>query len=60
VRGELIRGDAAVPPVVRLLYPVAADEAVLGAVAGFLQALGVQARKEPDPEVPVLMKNSLV
>jgi 3-hydroxybutyryl-CoA dehydrogenase len=60
LRGNLIRGDVAVPPVVRLLYPSAADEAVLGAVVGFLQALGVEARKEPDPEVPVLMKNTLV
>jgi hypothetical protein len=46
--------------VVRLLYPAAADEGVLAAVAGFLQALGVEARKEPDPEVPVLMKNTMV
>ncbi len=61
VRGDMIRKDAAaVPPVVRLLYPAAADETVLGAVAAFLQALGVEARKEPDPEVPVLMKNILV
>jgi 3-hydroxybutyryl-CoA dehydrogenase len=60
VRGDLIRRDAVVPPVVRLLYPAAADETVLGAVAAFLKALGVEARKEPDPEVPVLMKNTLV
>jgi len=60
VRGDLIRKSAAVPTVVRLLYPAAADETVLGAVATFLQALGVEARKEPDPEVPVLMKNTLV
>ena len=60
VRGDLIRKSAAVPTVVRLLYPAAADETVLGAVAAFLQALGVEARKEPDPEVPVLMKNTLV
>ncbi len=60
VRGDLIRGDAVMPPVVRLLYPAAADEGVLGAVAAFLKALGVEARKEPDPEVPVLMKNTLV
>jgi 3-hydroxybutyryl-CoA dehydrogenase len=60
VRGNLLRGGEAEPPVVRLLYPAAADEAVLEAVAGFLQALGVEARKEPDPEVPVLMKNTMV
>jgi 3-hydroxybutyryl-CoA dehydrogenase len=60
VRGNLLRGGEAEPSVVRLLYPAAADEGVLAAVAGFLQALGVEARKEPDPEVPVLMKNTMV
>jgi 3-hydroxybutyryl-CoA dehydrogenase len=60
VRGNLIRGDAAVPPVVRLLYPAAAAEATLGAVDKFLQALGVEVRLETDPEVPLLMKNALI
>jgi 3-hydroxybutyryl-CoA dehydrogenase len=60
VRGNLIRGDAAVPPVVRLLYPAAAAEATLAAVDKFLQALGVEVRRETDPEVPLLMKNALI
>jgi len=60
VRGNLIRGDAAVPPVVRLLYPAAAAESTLAAVDKFLQALGVEVRRETDPEVPLLMKNALM
>ena len=60
VRGNLIRGDAAEPPVVRLLYPAAAAESTLNAVDKFLQALGVEVRRETDPEVPLLMKNALM
>jgi 3-hydroxybutyryl-CoA dehydrogenase len=60
VRGNLIRGDAAVPPMVRLLYPAAAAESTLNAVDKFLQALGVEVRRETDPEVPLLMKNALM
>jgi 3-hydroxybutyryl-CoA dehydrogenase len=60
VRGNLIRGGAAVPPVVRLLYPAAAAESTLTAVDKFLQALGVEVRRETDPEVPLLMKNAVV
>jgi 3-hydroxybutyryl-CoA dehydrogenase len=60
VRGNLVRGDAAVPPVVRLLYPVAAAESTLTAVDKFLRALGVEVRRETDPEVPLLMKNAVV
>jgi 3-hydroxybutyryl-CoA dehydrogenase len=59
VRGNLIRGDAADPPV-RLLYPAAAAESTLTAVDKFLQALGVEVRRETDPEVPLLMKNAAV
>jgi 3-hydroxybutyryl-CoA dehydrogenase len=60
VRGNLIRGDAAVPPVVRLLYPTAAAESTLTAVDNFLQALGVEVRRETDPEVPLLMKHAVM
>ena len=60
VRGNLIRGDAAVPPVVRLLYPAAVAESTLTAVDKFLQALGVEVRRESDPEVPLLMKNAMM
>ncbi len=59
VRGNLSRGEAAVPPVVRLLYPAAVVESTLTAVDKFLQALGVEVRRESDPEVPLLMKNAL-
>jgi 3-hydroxybutyryl-CoA dehydrogenase len=60
VRGSLVRGDAAVAPVVRLLYPAAADESMLLAVGGFLGALGVEVQRERDPDVPALMKNALL
>ena len=60
VRGELVRGDAEAPPVVRLLYPAAAAASTLTAVEEFLQALGVEVQTERDPEVPVLMKNTVV
>jgi 3-hydroxybutyryl-CoA dehydrogenase len=58
--GGLMEGDAAVPPVVRLLYPAAVAEATLTAVERFLQALGVEVRLEADPEVPLLMKNAMI
>jgi 3-hydroxybutyryl-CoA dehydrogenase len=60
VRGNLVRGDAAVPPVVRLLYPAAVAKSTLTAVDKFLQALGVEVGRETDPEVPLLMKNALM
>jgi 3-hydroxybutyryl-CoA dehydrogenase len=58
VRGNLVRGDAAVTPVVRLLYPPAAAESTLTAVGTFLGALGIEVQREVDPDVPVLMKNA--
>ena len=58
VRGNMVRGDAAVAPVVRLLYPAAAAESTLTAVGNFLGALGVEVQREVDPDVPVLMKNA--
>ncbi len=60
VRGNLFRGGAAVAPVVRLLYPAAAAESTLTAIGEFLRTLGVEARPEADPEVPLLMKNALM
>jgi 3-hydroxybutyryl-CoA dehydrogenase len=60
VRGNLIRGDATVPPVVRLLYPAGALESTLTAVDKFLQTLGIEVRRETDAEVPLLMKNAVM
>jgi 3-hydroxybutyryl-CoA dehydrogenase len=60
VRGNLLRGDAAVAPVVRLLYPAMAAESTLTMMERFLQAIGIEVRREPDPDVPVLMKNAVV
>ncbi len=58
VRGGLERGEAVGKERVRLLYPQAADGAVLAAVGSFLRLLGLDAKAEPDPDVPVLMKNA--
>jgi 3-hydroxybutyryl-CoA dehydrogenase len=57
VRGNLVRGKAAAPPMVRLLYPLAADEWTLAAVSRFLRSLGVEVQAEIDPDIPALMKN---
>jgi 3-hydroxybutyryl-CoA dehydrogenase len=59
VRGNLLRGGAAMAPVVRVLYPAAVAESTLTAMGEFLRAIGVEARPEADPEVPLLMKNAL-
>jgi 3-hydroxybutyryl-CoA dehydrogenase len=59
VRGNLLRGEGAEVPVIRLLYPASVAESTLAAVDKFLQALGVEVRRESDPEVPLLMKNVL-
>jgi 3-hydroxybutyryl-CoA dehydrogenase len=59
VRGNLLRGEGAEVPVIRLLYPASVAESTLAAVDKFLQALGVEVRRESDPEVPLLMKNAL-
>jgi 3-hydroxybutyryl-CoA dehydrogenase len=59
VRGNLLRGEAAEVAVARLLYPASVAESTLSAVEKFLRALGVEARRETDPEVPLLMKNAV-
>jgi 3-hydroxybutyryl-CoA dehydrogenase len=58
VRGDLVRGDAAVAPVVRLLYPAATLESVVETVRVFLRTLGVAVQVEADPDEPVLKKNA--
>jgi 3-hydroxybutyryl-CoA dehydrogenase len=57
VRGSLVRGGAAEPPMVRMLYPAAANDSVLLAMDRFLRRLGVEVLAETDPDAPVLMKN---
>jgi 3-hydroxybutyryl-CoA dehydrogenase len=52
LRGELVRGGT-----VRVLYPAGVAEGTLEAVGGFLEALGVSAALETDPDAPALMKN---
>jgi 3-hydroxybutyryl-CoA dehydrogenase len=41
----------------RLLYPASADERPLAATALFLRSLRMDVQREPDPDVPVLLKN---
>jgi 3-hydroxybutyryl-CoA dehydrogenase len=60
VRGNLLRNNADLAPVARLLYPAAASESTLVAVEGFLQRLGVEAQREFDPDAPALMKNAVL
>jgi 3-hydroxybutyryl-CoA dehydrogenase len=58
VRGNLVRGDAAVAPIVRLLYPAATLESIVETVRVFLRTLGVAVQVEADPDEPVLKKNA--
>jgi 3-hydroxybutyryl-CoA dehydrogenase len=58
VRGDLVRGDAAVAPIVRLLYPAATLESIVETVRVFLRTLGVAVQAEADPDEPVLIKNA--
>jgi 3-hydroxybutyryl-CoA dehydrogenase len=58
VRGNLVRGDAAVAPIVRLLYPAATLESIVETVRVFLRTLGVAVQVEADPDEPVLRKNA--
>jgi 3-hydroxybutyryl-CoA dehydrogenase len=60
VRGNLVRGSDAEPPMVRMLYPVAANGSVLLAMDRFLRRLGVEVQAETDPDVPALMKNASI
>lgn len=60
VRGELVRGGSNSQVAVRLLYPAAAAELTLMAMAGFLRSLGIEVQRELDPDAPALMKNAVV
>ena len=57
VRGNLVRDDAAVAPVVRLLYPAAALTSIVDVVSRFLCTLGVEVQAGLDPDEPALIKN---
>jgi 3-hydroxybutyryl-CoA dehydrogenase len=54
VRGDLTAKAAKI----RLLHPANASKSVLAASEDFLQALGLKTSTEPDPDVPILMKNA--
>ncbi|WP_433972712.1 3-hydroxyacyl-CoA dehydrogenase NAD-binding domain-containing protein [Tunturiibacter lichenicola] len=60
VRGNLVRGGDSEAPMVRMLYPAAANDSVLLAMGRFLRRLGVDVLAETDPDVPVLMKNASI
>ena len=58
VRGDLVRGETAVAPKVRLLYPRAAVQSGVETVCIFLRTLGVAVEAEADPDEPALIKNA--
>jgi 3-hydroxybutyryl-CoA dehydrogenase len=58
-RGELVPEVGGTQAAVRLLYPASIHEQVLTAVDVFLQALGLKVQSEADPDVPMLVKNSV-
>lgn len=53
VRGDRLAASSAV----RLLYSPSADERLLAAAVGFLRSLRMEVQSEPDPDMPVLLKN---
>ncbi len=55
LRGQLVGGNGSA---VRLLYPASASVGTLAAVGSFLRTLALNVQEEPDPDVPVLMKNA--
>ena len=54
VRGDLTTNAANI----RLLHPASAGKSILAATENFLRVLGFEVSTEPDPDVPILMKNS--
>jgi len=56
IRGALVGKDS---DIVRLLYPASADDRALAATTGFLRSLRRTVQHEPDPDVPILMKNQI-
>lgn len=57
LRGGFPAGIAGAVSRVRLLYPASVNEAALTATEAFLRSLRIDVQNEPDPDVPVLMKN---
>jgi len=57
VRGGFAAGVSGLGSLVRLLYPASADASTLAAAEGFLRSLRMNVQSEPDPDVPVLVKN---
>jgi 3-hydroxybutyryl-CoA dehydrogenase len=57
VRGDLVRGEAAVAPVVQVLYPATALKSIVETVSRFLSTLGLAVQAEADLEEPALIKN---
>ncbi|WP_348268930.1 3-hydroxyacyl-CoA dehydrogenase NAD-binding domain-containing protein [Edaphobacter paludis] len=53
VRGDRLAASSAV----RLLYSPSADERLLVATVDFLRSLRIEVQSEPDPDMPILLKN---
>lgn len=57
-RSFAVRGDRlAASSAVRLLYSPSADEGLLAATVDFLRSLRMEVQSEPDPDIPLLLKN---
>jgi 3-hydroxybutyryl-CoA dehydrogenase len=55
-----LRGDLTLPATaqpLRLLHPTSVSEGILTATSTFFSTLGFTIQTEPDPDVPMLMKN---
>jgi 3-hydroxybutyryl-CoA dehydrogenase len=57
LRGNLTPPKHATHPPLRLLHPATAAPAILSATAALFTALGFTVHPEPDPDVPMLLKN---
>jgi 3-hydroxybutyryl-CoA dehydrogenase len=57
LRGNLADPKNAANRPLRLLYPATATPAILSATATLFTALGFNVQPEPDPDVPMLLKN---
>jgi 3-hydroxybutyryl-CoA dehydrogenase len=59
LRGGLVRAISDPGTVVRVVYPAGVAEGTLLAVGGFLRSVGIATRAETDPDVPMLVKNTV-
>jgi 3-hydroxybutyryl-CoA dehydrogenase len=59
LRGGLVQALSGGRTTVRVVYPAGVAAGALLAVGGFLRSLGIETGTELDPDVPMLVKNSV-